>query len=231
MAEINWKKQEDRERFWHSTSHVMAAAVKELYPEVKFAIGPSIAEGFYYDFDAPKAFTPEDLEKIERKMREIIKRNEKFVRKELSKGEALRLFQGQQYKLELINELPGQKVSIYTNGSFTDLCRGPHLKSSDKIGAVKLLKVAGAYWRGDEKNKMLQRIYGISFPKEKMLRQWLQKREQAEQRNHLLLGKQLDLFSMHPEAPGCVFIHPRGMVVWNELARFWREEHRKAGFV
>ncbi len=230
MAKIDWKRQGDRERLWHSTSHVLAAAVKQLYPNAKLAIGPAIEEGFYYDFDVSKPFKPEDLAKIEKEMNAIIKKNDKFVHKEISKKEALKLFKGRPYKIELINELPGSKVLIYTNGKFTDLCKGPHIESTGQIGAIKLLRVSGAYWRGSEKNKVLQRIYGISFPDKKMLRKWLHLREEAEKRNHIKLGKELDLFSMHPEAPGSVFIHPKGMVIWNELLRFWREEHKKAGY-
>ncbi len=231
MAQINWSKEEDRQRFWHSSSHVMAAAVKLLFPDAKFAIGPSIEEGFYYDFDVSRPFTPDDLQRIEKKMAEIIAEKQGFEKKEIDKKKALELFKEQQYKIELINELPGKKVSIYTNGPFTDLCKGPHLENSEQIKAIKLLRVAGAYWRGNEKNKMLQRIYGISFPEEKMLQQWVQRKEEAEKRNHMLLGKQLDLFSMQQEAPGCVFIHPKGMVVWNELVNFWRAEHAKARYV
>ncbi len=231
MGKIDWSKEEDRQHFWHSSSHVMAAAVKLLFPDVKFAIGPSIEEGFYYDFDSSRPFTPDDLQCIEKKMAEIIAEKQAFEKKEIDKKKALELFKEQQYKIELINELPGKKVSIYTNGEFTDLCKGPHLENSEQIKAIKLLRVAGAYWRGSEKNKMLQRIYGISFPEEKMLQQWVQRKEEAEKRNHMLLGKQLDLFSMQPEAPGCVFIHPKGMIVWNELANFWRAEHAKAGYV
>lgn len=230
MPKIDWKKESDRERLWHSTSHVLAAAVKQLYPNTKLAIGPAIEEGFYYDFDVSKPFRPEDLAKIEKKMNEIIKKNEKFERKEISKKDALKCFKDEPYKTELINELPGSMVSIYETGGFVDLCKGPHIERAGQIKAVKLLRASGAYWRGDEKNKMLQRIYGISFPEKKQLKQWLRLREEAEKRNHLKLCRELDLFSMHPEAPGTVFIHPKGMVVWNELIKFWREEHRKAGY-
>ena len=230
MTKVDWKKEDDRKRFWHSTSHVLAAAVKELYPKAKLAIGPAIENGFYYDFDT-KPFKPEDLEKIEKKMLEIIKENEKFVKKEIGKAQALKQFKDEPYKIELIKELPGKKVSTYTSGKFIDLCKGPHIESTGKIGAVKLLRVSGAYWKGSEKNKMLQRIYGISFPDKKMLRKWLFAKEEAEKRNHLKLGKTLDLFSMQQEAPGCVFIHPNGMVIWNELVKFWKDEHRKAGYV
>ncbi len=231
MARIDWKKPEDRERLWHSASHVMAAAVKELCPDAKLAIGPAIEEGFYYDFDVKDSFKPEELEEIEKKMQEIIKAGEKFEKREISKKEAKEIFKNEPYKLELVEELRGSKASTYSTGNFVDLCKGPHIENAKQIGAVKLLKVAGAYWRGSEKNKMLQRIYGIAFPDKKMLRKWLHLKEEAEKRNHLKLGRNLDLFSMQPEAPGCVFIHPKGMVVWNELVRFWQDEHSKAGYV
>ena len=231
MGKVDWNKQEDREKLWHSSSHVVAAAVKELYPDALLAIGPAIEEGFYYDFDVKQPFRPEDLQRIEARANELIKKNERFVKKDISKKEAEKLFGNEKYKLELIADLPGSKVCIYSTGKFVDLCKGPHIESASQIGAVKLLRVAGAYWRGDSKNKMLQRIYGISFPGKKMLDDWLHLREEAEKRNHLKLGAELDLFSMHPEAPGCAFIHPKGMVVWNELLKFWREEHEKAGYV
>ncbi len=231
MSKVDWKKEEDRKRFWHSSSHILAAAVKELYPKAKFAIGPAIEEGFYYDFDVEKPFKPEDLENIEKKIKEIIKKNDKFEKEEVDKKKALEMFKDQPYKVELIKELTDKKVGVYTTGNFTDLCKGPHVESAGRIGAVKLLKVSGAYWRGSEKNKMLQRIYGISFPDKKQLRQWLFAREEAEKRNHVKIGKELDLFSMHPEAPGSVFIHPNGMVIWNILTEFWMDAHGKAGYV
>lgn len=230
MGKIDWKKAEDRKKLWHSASHVLAAAVKELWPKAKIAIGPAIEEGYYYDFDVKTTFKPEDMEKIEKKMQEIINRNEKLEQKEIDKKKALELFRNEPYKIELINELPGKKVSTYTNGNFTDLCKGPHIEHTGQVGVVKLLRVSGAYWRGSEKNKMLQRIYGIAFPEKKALRQWIHLRQEAEKRSHIKLGKELDLFSMQPEAPGCVFIHPNGMVIWKQLEKFWREEHEKAGY-
>jgi len=230
MGKVDWKKPEDKKKAWHTASHVLASAIKELYPNAKLGIGPAIEEGYYYDFDIKTPFKPEDLEKIEKKMQEIIKRNEKLEKKEIAKEKALELFKEEPYKTELINELPGKKVSIYTNGKFTDLCKGPHLENTAQVGAVKLLRTSGAYWKGNEKNKMLQRIYGIAFPEKKALRQWLHLKQEAEKRNHLKLGKELDLFSMQPEAPGCVFIHPNGMVIWKQLEQFWREEHEKAGY-
>jgi len=218
------------ETLWHSTSHVMAAAVKELFPEAKFAIGPPIKNGFYYDFEVKEPFTPEDLGKIEKKMKEIVKRNEKFERKEISKKEALELFKNEPYKTELIKELGDEKISIYSNGKFTDLCRGPHIKNAGEIKAFKLLKAAGAYWRGSEKNKMLQRIYGISFRKREELDAYLKKLKEMGERNHIKLGKELDLFSVHPEAPGFPFIHGKGTVLWREMEKLWIEEHSALGY-
>tara|TARA_Y100000310_G_scaffold343571_1_gene451857 strand:- start:307 stop:2043 length:1737 start_codon:yes stop_codon:yes gene_type:complete len=227
---IDWNKKEDKWKLWHSSSHIMAEAVKKLYPTVKFAIGPPIEEGFYYDFDIDTPFTPADLKKISKEMKKLAGKKEKFVKKDISFKEAEKLFDDQPYKLELIAELEKageKKVSTYTSGSFTDLCKGPHLKDSGEIKAIKLLNVAGAYWRGSEKNKMLQRIYGIAFPKKEMLISWIEQRVEAERRNHLKLGKELDLFSMHEESPGVPFFHGRGMVLWNELAELWRKEHAK----
>ncbi len=218
------------EKLWHSTSHVMASAVKELFPEAKLGIGPAIKNGFYYDFDVKQPFTPSDLEKIEKKMKEIIARNEKFERKEISKKEALELFKNEPYKLELINDLGDEKLSIYTHGKFTDLCKGPHIESTGEIKAFKLLKTAGAYWRGSEKRPMLQRIYGVSFREPKKLDEFLKKAKEMEERNHIKLGKELDLFSVHPEAPGFPFIHGKGMVIWREIEKLWEEEHRKLGY-
>ncbi|MCL5773137.1 MAG: threonine--tRNA ligase, partial [Firmicutes bacterium] len=180
----------------HSTSHVMAAAVKELFPDVKVAIGPSIEEGFYYDFDKAEPFVPEDIEKIEAKMKEIINSNAPFVRKVLSKEEAIEFFtkKGEPYKVEIIKELPAETVSLYETGNFIDLCTGPHIPSTKKIKVYKLLNVAGAYWRGDEKKKMLQRIYGTAFNTREELKEFLTRREEAQKRDHRKLGKELDLY-------------------------------------
>ncbi|MBN1941523.1 MAG: threonine--tRNA ligase [Candidatus Diapherotrites archaeon] len=228
---IDWNKKEDREKFWHSTSHVMAAAVKELFPNAKFAIGPAIEEGFYYDFDVDKPFTPEDLKKIEGKMLEIAKQKQKFEKKELPKKDALEFFADEPYKIELINELQDETVSTYTNGKFTDLCKGPHLESAEPIKAIKLLKSSGAYWRGSEKNKMLQRIYGISFPDKKMLKQWLHNREEAEKRSHLKIGRDQELFLISPEVgPGLPIWLPKGTVIRDELIDFLKKELVKLGY-
>ncbi len=220
--------------YWHSSAHVMAQAVKDLFPETLVTIGPAIEEGFYYDFDRDEPFTPEDLEKIENRMKEITKENAPFVREEISREEALKLFEemGEKYKVELINELPeGEVISIYKHSSFIDLCRGPHLPSTGMIKAVKLLSIAGAYWRGDENNKMLQRIYGISFPDKKLLKEYLNRLEEAKKRDHRKLGKELELFDINNEiGPGLVLWHPKGSIIRNEIENFWKNEHFKAGY-
>lgn len=221
---------EGKQVFWHSASHILAQAVKRLYPQAKLAIGPAIENGFYYDFDDLN-ISEQDLEKIENEMKKIIKENQKFTRKVISKEQALDLFKNEPYKLELINDLDDKVISIYSNGDFVDLCRGPHVVSTGVIKAVKLTKLAGAYWRGDSNNKMLTRIYGIAFPSEEQLKQYLHFIEEAQKRDHRKLGKQLRLFSLHEEGPGFPFWLPRGMVIFNTLIDFWREEHRKAGYV
>jgi len=217
--------------FWHSSSHILAEAVQELFPEAKKAIGPAIDGGFYYDFDVESPFTPEDLEKIEKRCLEIIKRKERFVRSEVSKEEALSFFQekGEQYKVELLDDLDGAP-SMYTQGAWKDLCRGPHIPNAGYIKAFKILSSAGAYWRGDEKRKMLQRIYGVSFPKKSMLEEHLTLLEEAKKRDHRKLGKELDLFSFHQEGTGFPFWHPKGMVLYNQVMDFCRAEHIAAGY-
>ena len=215
----------------HSTAHIMAQAVKELYPETKITIGPSIKDGFYYDFDRDTPFTVEDLEKIEKRMNEIIKKNFPFERMEVSKDEARKIFTDESYKIELINEISDEKVSIYKQGDFIDLCRGPHLPSTGKVKSFKLLSVAGSYWRGNEKNKMLQRIYGTSFFTKDELEKYLHKLEEAKKRDHRKLGKELDLFSMDDEVgAGLVNWHPKGALVGYLIENFWREEHYKNGY-
>ncbi len=216
----------------HSTAHVMAHAVRNLFPGVKIAIGPSIEDGFYYDFDVHPAFTPEDLEKITQEMRKLIKANSRFARREVSRDEALELFNDEPYKLELIRELPeGEAISVYEERGFLDLCRGPHLASTKEIKAFKLLSIAGAYWRGDEKNAMLQRIYGTAFASEEELQDYLNKLEEAEKRDHRRLGKELDLFSIHDEVgPGLVHWHPKGALLRKLIEDFWRNEHLDSGY-
>lgn len=222
------------QRARHSYAHVMAQAVFEIFPDAKIAIGPYIENGFYYDFDLPRTLTLEDLDDITERMKRIIGENLPFVKKEVSKEEALKVFANQPYKVELINDLPSNEIiTTYSQGSFTDLCRGPHVESTGKLNqdAFKLVSIAGAYWRGDEKRPMLQRIYGVAFDSPKELRLYLQKLEEAEKRDHRRLGKELDLFSLHEEAgPGLVYWHPKGARIRIEIENFWREEHFKNGY-
>ena len=217
----------------HSTSHVMALAVKELFPGVKVTIGPAIEDGFYYDFDYERPFREDDLPKIEEKMNEIIKADLPFTRKEISNREAVDLFEkeGENYKVEIIKDLEEDQVSLYTQGGFTDLCRGPHLPTTGRIKAFSLTKVAGAYWRGDETRPMLSRIYGLSFPDKKMLRTYLRKLEEARKRDHVKLGKQLGLFNTYEEiGAGLVVWHPKGAVLRQILEDFEIREHTKRGY-
>ncbi len=213
----------------HSCAHVLAQAVKRLYLDVKLGIGPAIENGFYYDFDKKEAFTPADLKQIEAEMKKIIKANYRFERKEISKKEARKLFADEPYKLELIDEME-EPISVYKDGEFIDLCKGPHIQSTGMIKAFKLMKTAGAYWKGKAENPQLQRIYGVAFKDEKELKKYLSLLEEAEKRDHRKLGKELDLFSIHPEGPGFPFFHPKGMVVINEILKYWREEHEKEGY-
>jgi threonyl-tRNA synthetase len=222
-----------RNAYRHTTSHIMAQAVKRLYPNAKLAIGPSIDTGFYYDFDMDKTLSIDDLEEIEEEMKKIIKEDFEIERFTLPKNEAIKLMndKGEPYKIELINELPeGEEISFYRQGEFVDLCAGPHLLSTGEVKTFKLLSVAGAYWRGDEKNKMLQRIYGTSFAKKSQLDEYLFRLEEAKKRDHRKLGKELDLFSVMDEGPGFPFFMPKGMVLRNELEDFWRQEHKKRGY-
>lgn len=223
-----------KEVFWHSTSHLMAEAVKTLFPNVKVTIGPAVEQGFYYDFDREESFTDEELKLIEDKMMELAKLNEEYTRKELSRNEAMELFknQNESYKIEILEEIPeDQTISIYTQGTFTDLCRGPHLKTANKIKAVKLLKTSGAYWRGDEKNKMLKRIYGISFPSKKELTEYLHNLEEAKKRDHRKIGKDLDLYSMSDEVgAGLTLWHPRGAMMRHIIESYWKDRHIKANY-
>lgn len=217
----------------HTTSHVLAQAVKRLYPNIKLAIGPAIENGFYYDFDSDKTFTDADLENIEKEMAKIIKENYKLHRFELPREEAIKLMneKEEEYKAELIKDLPeGEIISFYEQGEFIDLCAGPHITSTGKIKAFKLLNVAGAYWRGNENNKMLQRIYGTSFMKKSELDDYINMLEEAKKRDHRKLGRELDLFSLQDEGPGFPFFHPKGMIIRNILEDFWRNEHKKRGY-
>jgi len=215
----------------HSAAHVMAEAVQSIFPNAKFGIGPAIENGFYYDFDLPRSLTPDDLPLIEDKMKEIIASNNTFVREEVTKEEARQVFAAQPYKLELIDELPDEKVNLYRQGSFVDLCRGPHVSSTGEIKAFKLVSIAGAYWRGDEHRPMLQRIYGVAFDTEEALEEHLNNLEEATRRDHRKLGAELDLFSIHEEAgPGLVHWHPKGAVIRRVIEDFWKDEHIKRGY-
>jgi threonyl-tRNA synthetase len=211
----------------HSASHVLAQAVLELFPETKLAIGPSIDTGFYYDFDTKKPFTPEDLEKIEKRALEIIKKDLKIKNVLKTRAEAKKILKDNSYKIELLNDIEDKKISFFQQGDFMDLCKGPHVSSTGEIKAFKLLTLAGAYWRGDAKNKMLQRIYGTAFYEKKDLKKFLHVLEEAKKRDHRKLGEQLDLFSFHEEGPGFPFFHPKGMIVINELLAYWRQVHNK----
>ena len=219
----------------HTASHILAQAVKRLYKDekVQLAIGPAIENGFYYDIDMERRLTDEDLKDIEKEMHKIVKENLKLERRLVSRQEALAMFTaaGESYKVELIDDLPEDaEISLYTQGEFTDLCAGPHAVSTGKVKALKLQSVAGAYWRGSEKNKMLQRIYGTAFEKKDDLDAYLKMLEEAAKRDHRKLGKELDLFSIHEEGPGFPFFHPNGMVIRNELINYWREVHRRYGY-
>ena len=235
-ATLNLLKFEDeggQHAFWHTGSHLLAQAVKRLYPQAKLAIGPAIDNGFYYDIDVDVIITPEIMEKIEKEMAKIVKEGLAITRYELSRNEALAKVnaEGEIYKAELIENLPEDAIiSFYSQGEFSDLCAGPHIQNLSGIKAVKLLSLAGAYWRGDEKNKMLQRIYGITFPKRSELEAYLTRLEEAKKRDHRKLGKELDLFSLQEEGPGFPFFHPKGMIIRNELENFWRQIHQLRGY-
>ena len=225
------RKDEQLERMRHSAAHIMAEAVQHLFPEAKFGIGPTIENGFYYDFDLSRPLTPDDLPVIENKMREIISQNSPFFTEEISKEEARRLFATQTYKLELIDEIPDAAVKTYKQGSFTDLCRGPHLSSTGGVKAFKLTHIAGAYWRGDEKQPMLQRIYGVAFESQEELEDYLSRQAEATKRDHRKLGKELDLFSTHEAiGPGLICWHPRGALIRQIIEDFWKAEHIKRGY-
>lgn len=223
------------EKMRHSCAHLMASAVQALYPKTRFGIGPSIEDGFYYDFDLSKPISESDLAKIEEKMRELSEKNLKFEKTELPIKKAIETFKklGQTYKVELIKDLQKEgekKVSLYKLGDFLDLCQGPHLRSTKEIGPFKLLSVAGAYWRGSEVNPMLTRIYGTCFASKSTLEKYLFQREEAKKRDHRKIGPQLELFLLHESSPGMPYWLPKGMIIYNELLKFWREEHQKRGY-
>ncbi|MBT9775674.1 threonine--tRNA ligase [Clostridium sp. MCC353] len=231
---LTFEEEEGRAAFRHTASHILAQAVKRLFPETKLAIGPSIKDGFYYDFDREEAFTPEDLEALEKEMKKIVKEDLEIQRFTLPREEALALMKekDEPYKVQLIEELPeGEEISFYRQGEFTDLCAGSHLMSTKQVKAVKLTSVAGAYWKGSEKNKMLTRIYGTSYPKASDLEQYLQMMEEAKKRDHRKLGKELGLFTFMEEGPGFPFFLPKGMVLKNALIDYWRKIHTREGYV
>ncbi|MDD6920690.1 MAG: threonine--tRNA ligase [Eubacteriales bacterium] len=235
MAKINFdfNDAEVREAFWHTSSHILAQAVKNIWPEAMLTIGPAIDKGFYYDIDLEYKITEEDLKKIEKEMKKIIKAGYPLERFELSREEAIALMKERKedYKIELINGLPeGEIISFYKQGDFVDLCAGPHVEKTSNIKAVKLTSVAGAYWRGDSNNKMLQRIYGISFPSQEELDDYLKKMEEAKKRDHRKIGREMDLYDIYEEGPGFPFFLPKGMIIRNQLEKFWREEHAKRGY-
>ena len=230
---LTFDSENGKKAYWHTTSHILAQAVKRLFPDVKLAIGPAIENGFYYDFDVEKPFSEEDLQKLEVEMKKIIKEELEIKRFSLSREEAIKLMKerNENYKVELIEELPeGEEISFYEQGEFVDLCAGPHLMSTGKIKAIKLLSSSGAYWKGDEHNKMLQRIYGISYPKASELEAYLNMLEEAKKRDHRKLGKELELFFFDETAPGMAYWMPKGFTMLNTLIEFWRKEHKKRGY-
>jgi threonyl-tRNA synthetase len=233
LAVVTDKDADGLEVIRHSTAHLLAYAVKELFPEAQVTIGPVIENGFYYDFSYKRPFTPNDLVAIEKKMSELAKKDEKVTRKVLPRDEAVAYFKGigEAYKAEIIESIPSdQDVSLYTEGTFTDLCRGPHVPSTGKLKVFKIMKVAGAYWRGDSKNEMLQRIYGTAWAKKEDQEQYLHMLEEAEKRDHRKLGKLLDLFHMQEEAPGMVFWHPKGWSVWQQVEQYMRKVYQNNGY-
>lgn len=230
---LDFSNEEVRHAYRHTSSHILAQAVKRLWPEAKLAIGPAIEKGFYYDIDLEHKFTDEDLKKIEKEMKKIIKRSYPLERFELPREEAISFMKenGEDYKVELIEDLPEDEIiSFYKQGEFTDLCAGPHLEKTGQVKAIKLTGVAGAYWRGDSDRKMLQRIYGTSFPSQAELDEYIAAIEEAKKRDHRKIGKEMDLFALYDEGPGFPFFLPKGMILRNELENFWREEHRKCGY-
>lgn len=231
---LTFEQEEGKGAFWHTSSHILAQAIKRLYPDTRLAIGPSIEHGFYYDVDRETPFVAEDLEKIEAEMKKIVKENLPIRRFTKPREEAVAYFEekGENYKVELVQDLPeGEEISFYQQGEFVDLCAGPHLMSTKAVKAVKLTSLAGAYWRGSEKNKMLTRIYGISYPKKAQLEEYLHRLEEAKKRDHRKLGKELGLFMMCEEGPGFPFFLPKGMVLKNTLLDYWRQLHKDNGYV
>jgi len=228
---LTFKEPEGRDVFRHSAAHVLAHAVKRVFPKTKLTIGPAVEDGFYYDFDVVEPFTKEDLTKIEKEMKKIVHDNLIFERLEATNNKAKDMQKDEPYKLEMIDDLGDEQISLYKSGDFVDLCKGPHVPTTKHIKAFKITKLAGAYWRGDAKNKQLQRVYGVAFPTKDELKDYLQLLHEAEKRDHRKIGSKLDLFSFHDEGQGFPFIHPKGMVIWNELIDYWRELHEREGYL
>jgi threonyl-tRNA synthetase len=233
---LTFKDKEGQEVFRHSAAHILAMAVMRLFPGVKLTIGPAIDDGFYYDIDSDKAFTPEDIVKLEQEIKKIVDEDLVFQRREVSKSEALEILSDNKYKTEMISELGDEAIVIYDHGKenlgkfdtkFCDFCRGPHVPSTGKVKAISLTKVSGAFWRGDAKNKQLQRIYGVAFPSKDELKDYLKLLEEAQKRDHRKIGKEMNLFSIHEEGPGFPFFKNKGMIMWNELISYWRAVHTK----
>jgi len=214
----------------HSCAHVMAEAICALWPETKLVYGPTVEDGFYYDVDLDEPIRPSDFERIEQKMREIAEADRPFVRRQMSRAEALEKLAADKYKTDNINRAKGDTISFYSTGEFEDLCRGPHVPSTGKVGSFKIMSVAGAYWHGDPTQKMLQRVYGTSWPREKELKEYLERLEEAKRRDHRVIGKQMDLFSFNEAGPGFAFIHANGMIIWNAIVEFWRSVHERYGY-
>ena len=230
---VDFSDENVKEAYRHTSSHIMAQAIKRLWPEAKLAIGPAIKDGFYYDVDLDHKITDDDLKKIQKEMKKIINANYPLEKSILSRDKALELMRqkDEDYKVELINDLPSdEEISFYTQGEFIDLCAGPHVESTGKIKAIKLMSVAGAYWRGNEKNKMLQRVYGTAFPSQEELQEYIDRIEEAKKRDHRKIGKEMDLFALMEEGPGFPFFLPNGMIPRTELENYWRQEHRKRGY-
>lgn len=222
----------DLDRMRHSAAHLMAAAIEQLFPNARFAIGPPVDNGFFYDVDLPRSLTPDDLGRIEERMRKLQLQNEPFEREVVSRDEALRRFAGNPYKVEIIDEIPdGEEITTYRLGDFLDLCRGPHVASAGEVGPFRLRDVSGAYWRGDEQRPMLQRIHGTAWPTQEELDGYLEKLEEANRRDHRRLGRDLGLFFTHPTAPGMPYWLPKGVTLLDQLLAFWREAHREAGYL
>ena len=233
LAIVTDKDADGLEVIRHSTAHLLAQAVKQLFPDAQVTIGPVIEDGFYYDFSYKRPFTPEDLAAIEKKMAEIAKKDLPVQRAVMGRSDAIQYFKniGEHYKAQIIESIPGdEELSLYTQGEFTDLCRGPHVPSTGKLKVFKLMKLAGAYWRGDSRNEMLQRVYGTAWTKKEDLDTYLHRLEEAEKRDHRKLGKQLDLFHLQDEAPGMVFWHPKGWVIWQQIEQYVRSELTAHGY-